>query len=69
MYRRRWSVEDAFKFVKTVLGKKSGQVLDFNVIRTLVAFAWVAAGFLFKLGLTLDVPEEHLLALLGGWEQ
>jgi hypothetical protein len=68
-YRYRWSVEDTFKFVKTVLGMEEVQVLDFEAVRTLVAFAWVAAGFLFQLGLTLDLPEVQLLALLGGWEQ
>jgi hypothetical protein len=35
----------------------------------LVAFAWVAAGFLFHLGLTLDSAEVRLLARLGGWEE
>lgn len=69
LYRRRWSVEDTFKFVKTVLGMESVQVLDFDAIRTLVAFAWVAAGFLFQLGLSLDLPEVRLLAILGGWEE
>lgn len=68
-YRRRWSVEDTFKFVKTALGMEAVQILDFEGVRTLVAFAWVAAGFLFKLGLTLDLPEVHLLAILGGWEE
>ncbi|MHB8750342.1 MAG: hypothetical protein ACYDBJ_14260, partial [Aggregatilineales bacterium] len=34
-----------------------------------VAFAWVAAGCLFHLGLTLDTPEVRLLARLGGWEE
>jgi hypothetical protein len=69
MYRRRWSVEDTFKFVKTVLGMESVQLLDYDAIRTLVAFAWVAAGFLFQLGLSLDQPEVRLLAILGGWEE
>jgi hypothetical protein len=69
IYRRRWSVEDTFKFIKTVLGMESVQVLDFEAVRTLVAFAWVAAGFLFQLGLSLDQPEVRLLAILGGWEE
>jgi hypothetical protein len=34
-----------------------------------VALAWVAAGFLFHLVLTLDQPEVRLLARLGGWEE
>src|SRR5579863_444167 len=68
-YRQRWSVEDTFKFVKTCLGLEHVQMLSFEAVRTLVAFAWVAAGFLFHLGLTLDTPEVRLLARLGGWEE
>jgi len=67
-YRRRWSVEDTFKFVKTCFGVEAVQVLAFEAVRTLVALAWVAAGFLFHLGLTLDTAEVQLLARLGGWE-
>jgi hypothetical protein len=68
-YRRRWSVEDTFKFTKTTLGMEEVQMLDFEAVRNLVALAWVAAGFLFHLGLTLDEPEVRLLAILGGWEE
>lgn len=67
-YRRRWSVEDTFKFTKTTLGMEGVQMLGFEAIRTFVALAWVAAGFLFSLGLTLEEPEVYLLAILGGWE-
>lgn len=68
-YRRRWAVEDLFKFIKTCLGIEEVQLLDYDAIRTLVAFAWVAAGFLLHLGLTLDQAEVRLLAYLGGWEE
>jgi hypothetical protein len=68
-YRRRWAVEDTFKFIKTCLGIEAVQLLDFEAVRTLVALAWVAAGFLFHLGLTLDQAEVRLLAYLGGWEE
>jgi hypothetical protein len=68
MYRQRWSVEDSFKFLKTCLGWEDVQVLDWQGIRTLVALAWVAAGFLFDLGVTLEWVEVQLLAKLGGWE-
>src|SRR2546428_7702111 len=68
MYRQRWSVEDSFKFLKTCLGWEEVQVLDWQAIRTLVALAWVAAGFLFDLGVTLEWVEVQLLAKLGGWE-
>lgn len=67
MYRQRWAVEDSFKFTKNCLGWEDVQLLDLNGIRTLVALAWVAAGFLYELGITLDWPEVQLLAKLGGW--
>jgi hypothetical protein len=68
MYRQRWSVEDCFKFLKTCLGWEDVQLLDLQGIRTLVALGWVAAGFLFDLGVTFDWAEVQLLAKLGGWE-
>jgi hypothetical protein len=68
-YRRRWAVEDTFKFIKTSFGIEEVQMLSFEAIQRLVAYGWVAAGFLFHLGLTLEQPEVHLLAYLGGWEE
>jgi Transposase DDE domain len=68
MYRQRWSVEDCFKFLKTCLGWEEVQLLDLRGIRTLVALGWVAAGFLFDLGVTLEWAQVQLLAKLGGWE-
>ena len=43
-------------------------MLDWQDIQTLVALAWVAAGFLFDLGVTFEWVEVQLLAKLGGWE-
>lgn len=68
MYRMRWAVEDCFKFTKGVLGWEDVQLLDFDAVRTLVALGWVAAGFLYELGVTLDWPEIRLLARLAGGE-
>ena len=67
MYRQRWAVEDSFKFTKGVLGWEEVQLLDLQGIRTLLALAWVAAGFLYELGITLEWEEVRLLARLGGW--
>lgn len=69
LYRLRWAVEDSFKFIKQAFGLEEVQMLKLAAVRTLVALAWVAAGFLFQLGLTLDQPEVRLLARLGGWEE
>jgi hypothetical protein len=43
--------------------------IDFEGIRTLVALAWVAAGFLYELGITLEWEEVRFLARLGGWAE
>jgi hypothetical protein len=67
MYRQRWAVEDSFKFTKETLGWEDVQLLDLRGIRTLLALAWVAAGFLYELGVTLEWEEVQLLARLGGW--
>jgi hypothetical protein len=69
MYRQRWAVEDSFKFTKDVLGWEEVQLLNFEGIRTLVALAWVSAGFLYELGVTLEWEEVRLLARLGGWAE
>jgi hypothetical protein len=67
-YRTRWAIEDCFKFTKDVLGWEDVQLLDFAGIRTLVALGWVAAGFLYELGVTLEWSEIRLLVRLGGGE-
>ena len=69
MYRQRWAVEDSFHFVKDTLGWEEVQLLNLTGIRTLLALGWVAAGFLYELGITLDWEEVRLLARLGGWAE
>jgi hypothetical protein len=68
MYRQRWAVEDAFKVGKTCLGWEEVQVLAYDAVRLLVALGWVAAGFLYELGVTLEWAEVRLLRRLGGGE-
>lgn len=68
MYCERWAIEDAFKTAKTCLGWEDVQLLAFDAVRLLVALGWVAAGFLFELGVTLEWPEVRLLRRLGGGE-
>lgn len=68
MYCQRWAIEDAFKVAKTCLGWEEVQVLDYAAVRLLVALGWVAAGFLFDLGVTLEWAEVRLLRRLGGGE-
>ncbi len=68
MYRQRWSIEDAFKVGKQCLGWEDVQVLTLEAVRTLVALGWVAAGFLYELGVTLEWAEVRLLTRLGGGE-
>jgi len=68
MYRQRWAVEDAFKVGKQCLGWEDVQVLHYEAVRLLVALGWVAAGFLYELGVTLEWAEVRLLRRLGGGE-
>ena len=68
MYRQRWSIEDAFKIGKQCLGWEDVHVLKLDAVRTLVALGWVAAGFLYELGVTLEWAEVRLLTRLGGGE-
>jgi hypothetical protein len=68
MYCQRWAIEDAFKVAKTCLGWEDVQVLAYEAVRLLVSLGWVAAGFLFDLGVTLEWREVRLLRRLGGGE-
>jgi hypothetical protein len=68
MYRQRWAVEDSFKYTKECLGWEEVQLLELEGIRMLLALAWVAAGFLYRMGVTLQWESVYLLARLGGWE-
>lgn len=61
-------MEDSFKWTKECLGWEEVQLLDLAGIRLLVALAWVAAGFLYQLGITLDDESVQVLARLEGWE-
>ncbi len=67
MYRQRWSVEEAFQFLKTCVGWEEVQVLDLEGIRTLVALGWVAAGFLYEIDGGWEWVDVELLAKLGGF--
>jgi hypothetical protein len=68
MYRERWAAEDSFKVTKECLGWEEVQVLDWQALQTLVALAWVTAGFLYQMGITFQWAEVQLIAKLGGWE-
>jgi hypothetical protein len=68
MYRERWAAEDSFKVTKECLGWEEVPVLDWQALQTLVALAWVAAGFLDQMGVTFQWADVQLLAKLGGWE-
>ena len=68
MYCQRWAIEDAFKVAKTCLGWEDVQVLAYDAVRLLVALGWVAAGFLYELGVSLEWGEVRLLRRLGGGE-
>ena len=68
MYRQRWAAEDAFKFAKDVLGWEDVQLMDLAQVQTLSALGWIAAAFLYELGVGLDEPAIGLLVRLAGGE-
>lgn len=67
MYCSRWAAEDAYKFIKGCFGWEEVQVMELRGIRLLVALGWVAAAFLYELGVTWDWAEVQVLARLGGY--
>lgn len=69
IYRQRWAAEDTFKVTKECLGWEEIQLLSLEAVRNLTALAWVAAGFLYELGVTFEWPEIRILARLGAWEE
>jgi hypothetical protein len=69
VYRQRWAAEDTFKVSKECLGWEEIQLLGLEAVRNLTALAWVAAGFLYELGVTFEWPEIRILARLGGWQE
>lgn len=68
MYRQRWAAEDAFKFAKKTFGWEDVQLMGLADVQTLSALGWVAAAFLYELGVGLDGPAVRLLVRLAGGE-
>jgi hypothetical protein len=69
VYRQRWAIEDLFAWTKAALGWESVRLMSFEPLRTLVAFAWLAAAFLHDLGADLAYEGVQFLAHLGGWRE
>jgi Transposase DDE domain len=67
LYALRWAIEEVFAWTKTALEWEGARVLEFKAFKRLVAFAWVAAGFVFDLGVNLENGVVQHLAFLGGW--
>lgn len=65
LYRQRWSVEDLFAWSKDVLGWETVQLMSFDALKTLVAFAWIAAAFLYDLGADDTDESVQFLVKLG----
>jgi hypothetical protein len=66
IYRQRWAIEDLFAWSKQTLGWETVQLMSFEALRTLVAFAWIAAAFLHDLGVDQHDETLEFLATLGG---
>jgi hypothetical protein len=67
LYVMRWAIEEVFAWTKGALEWEAVRVLEFKAFKRLVAFAWVAAGFVFDLGVSLEHRVVQHLAFLGGW--
>ena len=67
LYALRWAIEEVFAWTKTALEWEAARVLAFTAFKRLVAFAWVAAAFVFNLGVSVEHRVVQHLALLGGW--
>lgn len=67
LYVLRWSIEEVFAWMKTTLDWEAVQVLDFEAVRTLVAYAFIAAVFVFELMEGVEPRVIRFLAYLGGW--
>jgi hypothetical protein len=67
--RQRWAIEDAFKVGKQCLGWEAVQVLDLDAVRLLVTLGWVAAGFLYELGVSLEWEAVRRFRRFGGGEE
>lgn len=66
VYRQRWAIEDLFAWTKGALGWESVRLMSFEPLRTLVAFAWLGAAFLYDLGSDAENRGVQFLAQLGG---
>jgi hypothetical protein len=66
VYRQRWAIEDLFTWTKGALGWESVRLMSFEPLRTLVAFAWLGAAFLYDLGSDAENLGVQFLAQLGG---
>lgn len=65
---QRWAIEDAFKVGRVCLGWEEVQGRADDAGRRLVALGWVAAGFLFDLGVPREWGEIRRRRRLGGGE-
>ena len=65
LYRQRWAIEDLFAWSKDVLGWETVQLMSFDALRTLVAFAWIAAAFLYDLSRDTQDESVQFLVTLG----
>ena len=64
-YRQRWAIEDLFAWSKSSLGWETVQLMSFEALKTLVAFAWIAAAFLHDLGVAEEDEALDFLTRLG----
>ena len=66
-YRRRWAVEDFYKFLKESLGLEEFQLMKLKAIEKLVAMVIIVAAFMYDLSVSLEDEFIQFILTLGGW--
>lgn len=66
-YRKRWEIENFFKFLKEGLNWEQFQIIRLEEIRRLSALVLIAGMFIYKLSGAVTEEAIQLVLRLGGW--
>lgn len=67
LYRKRWRIEEFFRFLKVGLGLEEFQILGLEGIRRLLATVVIGGSFIYDLGASKDIGFIQIFGYLGGW--
>jgi len=66
-YRRRWEIENFFRFLKEGLKIEKFQVMSLEEIRRILAMTVIAGMFIYKLSEEAKSEPIRMLLYFGGW--